>query len=122
MKLGRDDDEMDAWIAFLQSIGRDEQWLEEYERRYREAGKPGAARYLVAAEIDRGETEYVDPGLIAYGSSLTGDADTTFYWLERAYDARSPILVHLSGFPSFDPFRSDPRFQDLMRRIGFPQS
>ena len=122
MKLGRDDDAFDAWIALNQSIGRDEQWLEEFERRYREAGWPGAARYEFTDAIDRWETEYVDPALIAIVSSQTGDAETTFYWLERAYNARSPLLVHLGGFPEFDPLRSDPRFQDLLRRIGFPES
>ena len=70
----------------------------------------------------KGKTEHVDPASLAVMSSKTGDDDITFYWLERAYTDRSPILVHLAGWPSFDPLHSDPRFKDLLRRIGFPQS
>jgi TolB-like protein/Tfp pilus assembly protein PilF len=121
MKLGRNDDAIDAFIAYNRSLGRDEQWLEEYARVYRDAGLPSAQRYWLAAEIDRGETEYVDPVLPAFISSATGDADTTFHWLERAFDARSPLLVHVAVLPRFDPYRADPRFQDLLRRIGFPE-
>lgn len=83
---------------------------------------PGAFRYSVAAETERGKTEHVDPASLAFVSSMTGDDDITFYWLERAYADRIPLLVHLAGWPSFDPLHSDPRFKDLLRRIGFPQS
>jgi TolB-like protein/DNA-binding winged helix-turn-helix (wHTH) protein/Flp pilus assembly protein TadD len=47
-----------------------------------------------------------------------GDLDLAMTWLNKAYDARfnPSILVR----PAFDPLRSDPRFQDLRRRIGLP--
>ncbi|HSZ09336.1 MAG TPA: winged helix-turn-helix domain-containing protein [Steroidobacteraceae bacterium] len=47
-----------------------------------------------------------------------GDLDQAMAWLNKAYDARfnPSILVR----PAFDPLRSDPRFQDLRRRIGLP--
>ncbi len=51
-----------------------------------------------------------------------GDADATFEWLEKAYERRSITLSWIRVNPGFDPIRSDPRFQDLLRRIGFPES
>ena len=42
-------------------------------------------------------------------------------WLERAFEARDPLLVIAKVDPRMDPLRSDPRFQDLLRRIGFPE-
>jgi tetratricopeptide (TPR) repeat protein len=47
-----------------------------------------------------------------------GDNDQAMMWLNKAYDARfnPSILVR----PAFDPVRSDPRFKDLLRRIGLP--
>ncbi len=43
-------------------------------------------------------------------------------WLERAYDERDPGLSGAKGNPYLAPLHSDPRFQDLLRRIGFPES
>ena len=42
--------------------------------------------------------------------------------MEKAYELRSPALPRIRVHPVFDPLRSDPRFQDLVRRIGFPES
>ncbi len=43
-------------------------------------------------------------------------------WLERAYEEREPLLLAAKVNPRLDPLRSDPRFQDLLRGIGFPES
>ncbi len=43
-------------------------------------------------------------------------------WLERAYEEREPLLLFAKIDRRFDPLRSDPRFDDLLRRIGFPES
>ncbi len=43
-------------------------------------------------------------------------------WLERAYEERDPHLLIVKVDPRMDPLRSDPRFDDLLRRIGFPES
>jgi hypothetical protein len=47
-----------------------------------------------------------------------GENDRAFEWLERAYRERDGMMTHLKVTPRIDPLRSDPRFEDLMRRIG----
>ena len=47
-----------------------------------------------------------------------GDKDQAFAWLEKAYEERSTGLYWLKVDPIWDPLRSDPRFNDLLRRIG----
>jgi serine/threonine protein kinase/tetratricopeptide (TPR) repeat protein len=47
-----------------------------------------------------------------------GDHDQAFEWLERAYRDRDMALVHLGDDPFYDPLRADPRFADLLGRIG----
>lgn len=47
-----------------------------------------------------------------------GEQDEAWAMLERAFDLRSPWLVHLMRNPIFDPLRDDPRFQDLLEKMG----
>jgi DNA-binding winged helix-turn-helix (wHTH) protein len=47
-----------------------------------------------------------------------GDYEQAFVWFERSYREKSNILQFLKVHPFFDPVRSDPRFQDLIRRVG----
>jgi tetratricopeptide (TPR) repeat protein len=49
-----------------------------------------------------------------------GDNDRAFAWLERAYEERRQRLTWLNVDPLLDPLRSDPRFADLVRRVGLP--
>ena len=49
-----------------------------------------------------------------------GEKEQAFEWLERAWKERFGWLVFINVEPIFDPLRSDPRFQDLLRRMNFP--
>ncbi len=64
----------------------------------------------------------INPLYVAYVYAALGDADATFEWLEKAYERRSLELRQIHVDSGFDAIRSDPRFQDLLRRIGFPES
>ena len=44
--------------------------------------------------------------------------DQAFEWLHKAVDQRSGWLVYLNVDPIWDPIRSDPRFADVLQRIG----
>ncbi len=57
---------------------------------------------------------------IAFIYAGLGDKDSAFAWLERALQARDKGILYLKIDPCFDPLRSDPRFQELINRAGFP--
>ena len=63
---------------------------------------------------------YVRPAAFAYLFAGLGEKDQAFSYLEKAYEDRDSILTGLQVDPLFDPLRSDPRFQDLLRRMNFP--
>jgi hypothetical protein len=50
-----------------------------------------------------------------------GDADRAFSLLQRACDEREPALLWAQVDPRLDPVRTDPRFQQLVARIGIPE-
>ena len=69
----------------------------------------------------RGSRRDMCPRTILQLFMLVGQRDQAFEWLEKAYEQREEILVFLRGVdPTWDSLREDPRFQDLVRRMGFP--
>jgi tetratricopeptide (TPR) repeat protein len=55
------------------------------------------------------------------GFALCGDCENSFLYLERAFRDRDGDLAAAVRFPALDPLRSDPRYADLMRRLGLPE-
>lgn len=47
-----------------------------------------------------------------------GEKESAFEWLQKAYEERGEVLLYLKVDPRFDLVRSDPRFKDLLRRVG----
>jgi TolB-like protein/DNA-binding winged helix-turn-helix (wHTH) protein len=82
-------------------------------------------RRAVSREItllkERAKTRYVSPMTIADRYVHLGDREQAIAWLEKAYQERASRLRYLKMDPVYDPLRSDPRFHDLLRRIGLPQ-
>jgi predicted Zn-dependent protease len=58
---------------------------------------------------------------IAAAYALSGDRDKAFEYLEKAAAGEDIELIIGIRYPAFDPIRSDPRFADLMRRLGLPE-
>ncbi|MBA3601199.1 MAG: hypothetical protein H0W45_08195, partial [Acidobacteria bacterium] len=50
-----------------------------------------------------------------------GDKDRALKWLDTAYNDRQNLLIFLKHDARLDNLRGDPRFQDLLRRVGFSQ-
>jgi serine/threonine-protein kinase len=62
--------------------------------------------------------QYMRSEVLAMGYAAVGDLDRAFDSLERAYQARSAGLIYLHLDPGYDPLRSDPRYENLVKRIG----
>jgi hypothetical protein len=56
--------------------------------------------------------------ILAMGYAAIGDLDKAFLSLERAFNARSAGLIYLHVDPGYEPLRDDPRYADLVGRIG----
>ena len=92
-------------------------WLGE---AYAAAGYRDEAHKVLRQLEELSKQRYVTPYGRARIYAALGETDQTFKWLETAYGQRANWMVLLKVDPCFDNLRSDPRFQDLMRRMNFP--
>ena len=83
------------------------------------AGETAEALKLLEQITAMSGRRYVSPADVAMVYAGLGDADSTFRWLEKAYETRA---VGISQLPSmyYDSVRSDPRYEPLRKRIGLP--
>ena len=77
---------------------------------------------IVAKLIEQAKHEYVSALDIATVFLGLDDREQAFFWLERAFEERSGWLIALNTMPRYDGVRSDPRFVDLVRRMGLDQA
>ena len=86
---------------------------------YGRAGQRARAQRILDELQAAAKTRYVSAANIAIGYIGLGDTDAALSWLERGYEERSQALTFLKIDPVYDSLRTDPRFADLMRRVGF---
>ena len=82
------------------------------------AGREAEAKKILDELLKLNETRYVTPAAMVNVYIGLKDNDQAFVWLEKAYQERSNYIAYLKVFPILDPLRSDPRFNDLVRRVG----
>jgi serine/threonine protein kinase/Flp pilus assembly protein TadD len=82
------------------------------------AGKKDEATNLVNELKQKGKIDSLSLTYLAEACSVMGEKDAAFGFLEAAYRERSYMLIFIKVKPAFDKIRSDPRYGDLLRRIG----
>jgi TolB-like protein/DNA-binding winged helix-turn-helix (wHTH) protein/Tfp pilus assembly protein PilF len=90
----------------------------ELGRTYNSEGYERALKMYAARLQVYSRKSFIPTGYIASIYGFLGDKDQAFAWLERAYKVRDGV-DDLAN-PVWDPLRSDPRFADLVRRVGLP--
>jgi TolB-like protein/DNA-binding winged helix-turn-helix (wHTH) protein/Flp pilus assembly protein TadD len=88
-------------------------------RAYAVSGRRNGALRLLNSLKQRSNHGYSNASDIAGIYAALGDRDQAMSWLEKAYQERFNPSILMR--PTFDPLRSDPRFQDLVHRIGLPR-
>ncbi len=132
----------DFWVARFhlaqayEQLGLNDRALEEIATGARLSNSNSKALslrgYILAKTQRRGEAvdilsaleqlataRYVPPYAHALVHAGLGNADEAFSWLEKAFEQRDVHLIFLPVDPKWNPFRQDPRFQNLLARCGF---
>jgi Tfp pilus assembly protein PilF len=118
--LGNQDAYVADTVMTMKKNGRAER-AEAFSAGYRKAKLKGACTALIDVLKNESQREYVAPYEVATYYALMGDRDHTFEWLEKGYAERSGRMEYIKTEDSFEPFHSDPRYIDLLKRMGLPQ-
>jgi pentatricopeptide repeat protein len=87
-------------------------------RAYAHAGRRADALRLLDELKQRRKRGYVSPAVFVNAYLGLGEYEEVFAWLEEAYKEQTNSLQFLKVQPFYDPIREDPRFKDLLRRVG----
>ena len=85
---------------------------------YGRANRPADAHHALEELLRVGRRETLDPRLLAWAYLGLGEKDKALEWLEKAYAKHSDEMVTLRVNPGYDTLRGEPRFQELLRRVG----
>ena len=103
----------------IRIAGRAPFWLAGLGHAYGVAGRKGKAREILRElQLLRSKRSSVSAFDVAWVKLGLNEIDATFEWMERALEERCSPLVYQKIEPGLDILRPDPRFQDLLRRIG----
>ena len=93
---------IDAWAAYAYAV----------------SGRRADAHKILDELEATPRGQFTSPTDIARVYAGLGENDVAFGWLQKALDAHDNWLTHLKVDPKFDKMRSDPRFSDMLQRIG----
>ena len=123
-----------------QEMGKYDLWLQEWRKAatlyndretmaiadkvveaYAHSGLRAAMYKDIELRKELSQRRYVDPCFLAFDYAILGEKDQVFYWLEKAYADKSSLLLPIKVSHVLDPFHSDTRYIDLLKRMGLPQ-
>jgi TolB-like protein/Tfp pilus assembly protein PilF len=117
--LGRGSDAVPEYQKAVELSHGDTDTVAGLAHGYIAIGKRAEAEKILHDLLEQSQKGYVSPYMIATIYAGLGDKDRALSFLEKAYQERSPDVPYfLKADLRLDPLRSDPRFQDLIHRVG----
>ena len=102
-------------------FGTDPKKLAQLREAMAKSGAQGYWKRTLENYRESAKLHYVQPLLVAEACARVGDKECAFQWLEKGFQERDGLMINLKVEPVFDGLHGDPRFTDLVRRIGIPQ-
>jgi tetratricopeptide (TPR) repeat protein len=108
-----------SWFRRAQALEKSvRSWDAMIVRALAALGQRDEAEAILARLEEESRQQYLRAEFLAMGYAALGDTDRAFASLDRAYQARSAGMIYLHLDPGFAPLRGDPRFAELVKRIG----
>jgi tetratricopeptide (TPR) repeat protein len=103
--------------AFLPVVLNDPKVVAEFDEGFARGGFAEGMKRVAEYQVARA---FYRPGDIGNSYAFAGEKDKALEWLEKGVDTRDPALQYLLSDPVYDFVRSDPRFRELLRKVGLP--
>jgi serine/threonine-protein kinase len=120
-ELGRFDESIAALLRSQAISGAPDSVVEEGNEAYQSSGPAGFLRWLLDSGLDYYKQPYIAPYYRALTLAWLGETNAAFRELEEAFAGHSSTLRNLAVEPAFATLRDDPRFEDLLRRMGLQE-
>ena len=122
-RTGMREEAISEWERMFVLSGYEEEYgfAEDLKRGYLTSGRIGALNRLLKNLERVSRQRHVPPDVMAYFYESLGDKEQAFVWLQKAYDEHNREIVGIKTDLMWDGLRSDPRFENLVRRVGLPQ-
>ncbi len=118
---GMNDEALAAHLKFAALTGVSPERVAALKNVYVSTGWKGLWQKELEWALEDSKHRRVTPHTMATLYAKIGDKDHTLEWLNKAFEERAASLVYLNTDQQWDNFRQDPRFADLVRRVGLPQ-
>jgi TolB-like protein len=105
--------------AFLPVVYNDPKMRTEFDEGFARGGFAEGMKRAADYQVSTASEKSRRPGDIANSYAFAGKLDKALDWLEKGLATRDPELEYVNG-PLYDGIRSDPRFQNLCRKVGLP--
>ena len=114
---------VEQWSIYRQNTHNkeDAEFGDALERGFRSGGWRGALTEAIKIRLKQRQTGYASPCEIARFYADLGDREKAFEWLNTAYREHDFLLRELNTAFEMDNIRSDPRYAELVRRVGLPK-
>jgi tetratricopeptide (TPR) repeat protein len=113
---------IEEWKAYgqISANSDDVEFAAALDQGFHSSGWKGALTQAIKSLQARRKLKYFSPYMIARLYADLGDKEQAFQWLDTAYREHDFLLVGLATQFQFDLLRSDPRFGELLRKVGLP--
>jgi len=118
---GKLEESAQEYLKADELFGTDPKKLAQLKEAMAKSGSRGYWRRTLENYRESAKSSYVPSVMVAKACVRLGDKECAFEWLERGFRERDDLMIDLNVEPVFDGLRPDPRFQDLIRRVGIPR-
>ena len=95
--------------------------FDEVAKTNARSGPQAAVREWADQEKALAKRRYEDPAFVGFTCAAAGENDEAFAWLEKGFREKSESMQYIKIAAPLEPLRSDPRYLELLKRVGFPQ-
>jgi len=115
---GMNKEAVEEYLKAETLLGGNQEEIAALRQAFTVSGMRGFWQKQLDLLLERSKRQHVSAAIIGQYYARLGEREQAFQWLEKAYQERDGLMIWLRVDPRWDGLRSDPRFADIVRRVG----